>query len=401
VIRVLRRLRQPRYLAFTALMLVVAALCVAAGTWQIARYRESVRLNDLLTANAHRGTVPLAEMHLPAAGSGSSPDENTIRFRRVTITGTYVGGTSFVRNVQVQDTNGFYVLDTLRTPEGTALLVVRGFVASDGEPPASVQPSPTGMVSLTGRLAMASTSTDHAAELPSAELQSINPAEQAARLGSPVYDAYLALDAGQPGAGGLQALPAPDLSNPAGGAYEWQHLAYVIQWYVFALLALAAPLLVSRYEVRDAQRRFLGIDPDALPSRGDAAQLLPGTAPAHADGAIELRTPGELAARSPIDQERIRRAAALADRYGHRLEIPDGVELGEGAVGRRRGRNAETTAAGLSRSQDAYHGSYNDYLWELAMADGKVPRVDVQDGTPKLAAPEPPVKPVIIDQDEV
>ena len=56
----------------------------------------------------------------------------------------------------------------------------------------------------------------------------------------------------QPGTAGLIQIPAPDLSNPAGGAIEPQHLAYVIQWFLFAALALAAPFVMARAETRRA-----------------------------------------------------------------------------------------------------------------------------------------------------
>ena len=45
-------------------------------------------------------------------------------------------------------------------------------------------------------------------------------------------------------------IPAPDLSNPAGGAEEPQHAAYVVQWYLFGLLALAAPFVMAAAERR-------------------------------------------------------------------------------------------------------------------------------------------------------
>ena len=37
------------------------------------------------------------------------------------------------------------------------------------------------------------------------------------------------------------------------------------------------------------------------------------------------------------------------------------------------------------RSVDAYHGSYNDYLWHLAMADGATPSVP----TPRIGESNP------------
>jgi cytochrome oxidase assembly protein ShyY1 len=126
------------------------------------------------------------------------------------------------------------------------------------------------------------TRDDAATELSDRQVESINPAQQAARLDVPVYDGYAALQAGQPGTRGLTAIPAPDLSNPAGGALEPQHFAYVIQWYLFALLALAAPVVMARAESR--QQPTGEIDDDVATAEPTSAEL---------------------------------RAAKLADRYGH------------------------------------------------------------------------------------
>jgi hypothetical protein len=105
-----------------------------------------------------------------------------------------------------------------------------------------------------------------------------------------VFDGYAESLPRQPGTSGLTAIPAPDLSNPAGGAVEPQHLAYIIQWYLFALLALAAPIAIVRAETRHVDERdFDERDVDVRPA--------PVVEP-------EPRT---------AEQER---AAKLADRYG-------------------------------------------------------------------------------------
>ena len=109
---------------------------------------------------------------------------------------------------------------------------------------------PSGTHTIVGRVMPAETTSDKAAQLPAGQINSINASEQSSRLGERVYDGYVELSAGQPGTQGLVAIPEPDLSNPAGGAVEPQHLAYVIQWYLFAALALAAPIVMARAERR-------------------------------------------------------------------------------------------------------------------------------------------------------
>jgi cytochrome oxidase assembly protein ShyY1 len=293
----LRALRQPRYVALSVAMVVVAVGCIAAGTWQIARFDQKVRENDALRANDHAAAVAVGDV-LPLVGAGS-PDADSIRLRTVTATGRYdVPAQRFVRLRNVGGHEGFYVLTPLHT-SGGVLLVVRGFVAqqSSGNPPASVTAPPSGSVTLHGRVQAAESGADQPAGIPAGQLRTVNPASQAARLGAPVYDGYITLVAGTPGTSGLTAIPAPSLSNPAGGAVEPQHFAYIIQWYLFALLALAAPVVMARAEQRERRRDdgVVSVEPADVVAQGEPATPEPASAE---------------------QTDRDRRAAKLADRYG-------------------------------------------------------------------------------------
>jgi hypothetical protein len=88
-------------------------------------------------------------------------------------------------------------------------------------------------------------------------------------------------------------VPPPSLGNPAGGALEPQHFAYVIQWYLFALLALAAPIVMARSESKQRPTGDFDVNREVA-------------APAAAEPTA--------AAPEPTPEER--RAAKLADRYG-------------------------------------------------------------------------------------
>jgi cytochrome oxidase assembly protein ShyY1 len=280
-------LREPRYVALALLMLLVATVCVLAGTWQIARLAGKARANHDLRHNAHVAAAPVSAV-LPLIGTPDAPPRaHAVQFRAVRLTGTFdPTHQGLVRQRSVDDNSGYLVLTPLRTTGGT-LLVVRGFVpASDSAvgPPAVAAP-PTGPVTVRARVEPAESKHDQAGRLPKGELESINPGDQAARLGPAVYDGYAELLPGQPGTAGLTAIPAPDLSNPAGGAVEPQHLAYIIQWYLFALLALGAPIAMVRAETRHVDDRDFDVRHAPAPEP-------------------ESRT---------AEQER---AAKLADRYG-------------------------------------------------------------------------------------
>jgi cytochrome oxidase assembly protein ShyY1 len=279
---VLETLRQPRYAALGALMVVVALGCIAAGTWQIARFEQKRHENDALRTNAHQAPAGVAGV-LTVVGTAPEPSRDDVELRTVTATGSYLtDAQSLVRSRTLGDATGFLVLTPLRTADAT-LLVVRGFLPQplSGDVPAIPAP-PAGQVTITASTHGPESRDDAATELSDRQVESINPAQQAARLDVPVYDGYAALQAGQPGTRGLTAIPAPDLSNPAGGALEPQHFAYVIQWYLFALLALAAPVVMARAESR--QQPTGEIDDDVATAEPTSAEL---------------------------------RAAKLADRYGH------------------------------------------------------------------------------------
>jgi hypothetical protein len=105
-------------------------------------------------------------------------------------------------------------------------------------------------VTVTVRLEPASTRSDEFGTLPVKQVQVVNAAQQAARIGQPVWNAYGELLAGEAGTSGLTVIPTPDMANPAGGAVEPQHAAYVVQWFLFGLGALSVPFLMARNEYR-------------------------------------------------------------------------------------------------------------------------------------------------------
>ena len=292
----LRTLRQPRYVALSALMLVVALGCIGAGTWQIVRFEQKVHANDEITANAHSSATPIGTV-LPLIGQ-PGPSEDAVRYRTITATGRYEPqGQGLVRLRSVGGHIGFYVLTPLRTKTAT-LLVVRGFVAQqpDGNPPTAIAAAPTGTVRIQARAEPGESQNDLPSGIPPGQLRSINPAAQAARSGTPTYNGYVQLLPKQPGTQGLTVLPPPNLSNPAGGAVEPQHFAYIIQWYIFAMLAIAAPFAMVRADRRERDRTEPVTDEEP-------------SAPA-----AQAPTPVPMPTRELSPEER--RAAKLADRYG-------------------------------------------------------------------------------------
>jgi cytochrome oxidase assembly protein ShyY1 len=305
---VLRTLREPRYLALSVVMVIVALACIGAGSWQIARFQQKVDENHVLRDNAHSAPVPVERL-LPLLGAGSAPSNAGVEYRSAIVTGTYdATGQTLVRARTINDVTGFLVVTPLRTSRGV-LLVVRGFLPqlASGGVPVPADPPP-GAVTLTGRAHPGETRNDAAAQLNQHQVESLNPAQQASRLGAPTYNGYIELDSRQPGTRGLQVLPQPDLSNPAGGALEPQHFAYIIQWYLFAALALAAPVVMARAENKN--QSTAEFDAPKPPESVSESLSEPGSeSVSHSVGESDSEPRDEQAA------ARLR-AAKLADRYG-------------------------------------------------------------------------------------
>lgn len=284
----LSTLRQPRYLGLFALVLVIAIVCGLAGTWQAERFQEKREANQRLRAENRDRPLDVTAV----LGKASAPvsDGAAHKFRPVTATGVYLSEhETLLRKQSVGGDVGVIVLTPLKTSYGV-LLVARGFVRQTGAATTTpaIPASPSGTVSITARLEPAGSKPDQLGRLPGRQVASINPAEQAGRIGAPVWNGYAELLPGQPGTAGLTTLPGPDLSNPAGGAEEPQHAAYVIQWYLFALLALCAPFVMAAAERR--RDRAAEPPPGGPAERGSPAEPgSPDTRPATGRAAAKAK----------------------------------------------------------------------------------------------------------------
>jgi cytochrome oxidase assembly protein ShyY1 len=247
---VLQTLRSRRYLGLIGASVVIALVCVIAGSWQIARFDWKRDANHHLRSDDHAAITQIGQALGPAAAS--TANGKTQEFRQVSASGQYLTGREvLVRGQNAGDDVGYLVLTPFQTSEGV-LLVARGFISqTQGAAITPTTPTPpAGTVTITTRLRPASTRADRLGSLPANQVLSVNVSDQQARLGQPVWNGYGELLAGQPGAASLTSLPGPDLSNPAGGAEVPQHAAYVVQWYLFAGLALALPFVLAAAERR-------------------------------------------------------------------------------------------------------------------------------------------------------
>jgi cytochrome oxidase assembly protein ShyY1 len=235
---VYRFLLTPRWLGLALLMTLASATMVGLGVWQLHRYQYRSEINARIDAATETPPRPLAEV-LVAPGDGkvgSAPDAADA-WSVVTATGHYDPAYEILARARTLDgTVGFEVVTPLVLPDGSAVLVDRGFLPAPAEGATVapvVPPAPTGDVVVVGRV-HAPESRAGAPEPFDGRLavRRIDPLKIKESLPYPLYGGYLTLSSQTPPSDpAFAAIPA-DHENAALNA------AYTVQWWLFALLTL-------------------------------------------------------------------------------------------------------------------------------------------------------------------
>ncbi|MEV4811598.1 SURF1 family cytochrome oxidase biogenesis protein [Micromonospora avicenniae] len=270
---VYRFLLTPRWLGYLALALVAAVVMVFLANWQLDRYRGRTEINERIDAGQRMTPAPLRDaLPAPTGGAGTAgpaPAQEKV-YTRVTVTGRYdASNTVLVRGRTVDSRVGFEVLTPLVLPDGSAVLVDRGWI-----PPApggatarpEVPAAPTGDVTVVGRV-HDSESRPGSVERRDGRLETrrIAVPRLADELPYPVYGAYVLLDEQTP-----QADPT-FIAVPVGHTNNWQNLGYIVQWWLFAVMTLFAYGWAARREAR----RAAGLDKRPVDRAAEPAPSTP------------------------------------------------------------------------------------------------------------------------------
>ena len=224
--------------------LLFAALFVRLGFWQLERLRERQAYNAPIESRL--GRPPMALQDLPA-------DPGEARYRRVLVTGEYDYEHELVLTLRSrQGSPGVNLLTPLRIAgRDTAVLVNRGWIyAPDGTTADTRpwrEPSPA---SASGYVLVLDTG-DTSGARSSGRKNAIRRPHRgaiAAMLPYPVAPYYVVLES--PGA--VPDSTPPRVPPPA--LSEGSHRSYAMQWFTFALIAVAGvAILVLR--MRDRRLR--------------------------------------------------------------------------------------------------------------------------------------------------
>nr|WP_240940482.1 SURF1 family protein [Planosporangium flavigriseum] len=233
-------------MGLAALALLLAAVMVGLGNWQLHRYQQKAAINTRIDAGGSGPAVPITRV-LPALGGTGGhvgpPPSAAVEWTRVTVTGRYDSSHEILaRGRTVDGSVGFEVLTPLLLNDGGAVLVDRGWLAP---PPggALIKPvvpaAPSGEVTVIGPLRKPESGADRPVDHT---VRRISPASL--NLPYPVYGGYVMLD---------EQTPAADnrfTPVPAGHVNAWQSGGYAVQWWAFAALTIVGYGYLARREAR-------------------------------------------------------------------------------------------------------------------------------------------------------
>jgi cytochrome oxidase assembly protein ShyY1 len=263
-------LRRPAWIVSHVAIAGLVVALVALGFWQRSRWMEERRRAELVEARAAAQPVPLAEAVDRSLPPAEVPD--AVRHTRVWVAGTYDPAAEvLVRNRSQAGAPGAWVLTPLVGSDGTAVAVLRGWVPFTGpEPPGPPFPGaepPPGPVTVSGTVTLHQAKGTFGATDPAegrlAALNRVDLVRFAEQLPYPLAPVAVVLEAQQPPQpGGPEALPRPielELPSPS------QNFSYMIQWWVFALIAVVGyPLVLRRVARGRARGDEVPADPDRV-----------------------------------------------------------------------------------------------------------------------------------------
>ena len=236
----LRFFASRRWVLFALVVVGLVYLAWVLGQWQFHRLDDRRERNGIVERNEAEAAAPVGSVLL-----GDDPVTAADEWRLVTATGTYATEETVIVRYRTRDGEaGVDVVVPLVTGEGTALLVDRGWVATDnrGLSDLEVPPPPAGQVTVEGYLRR--DATGDSAGVTDRSTRAISSATIGAALDRRVYGGFVDLAREDPPAAEpLEAADLPDLG-------EGPHFFYGLQWWFFGLLAVVGFVYLAYDEWR-------------------------------------------------------------------------------------------------------------------------------------------------------
>ena len=267
-----RRSTAARIARLLCLLLAFGAFVgfVALGTWQVERRTWKLALIDRVTQRVNGAPAPL-----PGRDRWSQVDAANDEYRRVRASGTFLNDRETLVQASTDYGSGFWVMTPLQLPDGSVVLVNRGFVSpdrrarnsrNDGSSAPRMSADVVGLLRLSQAGGSFLRHNDPATERwYSRDVQAIAQKRGLTDVAPYFVDAQADAQAGARNAGGGggnagEIIPGTIPSRwPVAGLtvidFHNNHLVYAITWYALALMMALAVGYVLREDRRDGRSR--------------------------------------------------------------------------------------------------------------------------------------------------
>ncbi|GAB3626111.1 surfeit locus 1 family protein [Pandoraea terrae] len=224
---------------------VIFAIFVALGTWQVKRRAWKLDLIERVETRVHAPPV-LA----PAPSQWPQVSAANDEYRHVSALGTFLYDRETYVQAVTELGGGFWVLTPLREEDGNLILINRGFVPPEWRKNPPQVRGPDGETRVTGLLRISEPGGGFLQknDAPndnwySRDVQAIAQKRELAHVAPYFIDA----DAGPKPEDGKPVFPVGGLTVIS---FPNSHLVYAFTWYTLALMTAGAIVFIGRQEIR-------------------------------------------------------------------------------------------------------------------------------------------------------
>lgn len=219
----------PSKIGAALIVLILCATFIRLGFWQLDRAGE---FQELQKPYIERPVINLTQVAIPGENLSDDSINQIVRF-----SGRYLDQYIAPNQEDKYGVKSDWVVGLLEVDSGGAILVVRSTSIAEVLP---------GKVEITGRLF--NRQFDDRAGKSSSQLSRIDPALLVASYDQKLFDGFVL--AQSESINGIEIdikRPELDPAKPSVPGYYWQHISYVVIWWLMALVVLFLPFYqVSR-----------------------------------------------------------------------------------------------------------------------------------------------------------
>jgi cytochrome oxidase assembly protein ShyY1 len=219
----------PSKIGAALIVLILCATFIRLGFWQLDRAGE---FQELQRPYIERPVINLSQVAIPGENLSDDSINQIVRF-----SGRYLDQYIAPNQEDKYGVRSDWIVSLLEVDSGGAILVVRSTSNTEVLP---------GKVDITGRLF--NRQFDDRAKKSSSQLSRIDPALLVASYDQKLFDGFVL--AQSESINGIELdikRPELDPAKPSVPGYYWQHISYVVIWWLMALVVLFLPFYqVSR-----------------------------------------------------------------------------------------------------------------------------------------------------------